>query len=621
MSCKMVLWMVPACLSLMACTSVSVKTAQQSAETLRSPSSDTSPNYCLAIRGNGENVGAHWGAMGQLIESYGMPNAMAGGSSATITQFFIDSLARNADILREQDLEKRRAIYALLMKSLPRFFEGIAVHDEKISKAIGLYLGIQKQLLTKKINTKATPAGGSASKPVVVAARVRDLSAILAENPQIAKSAVDVASELLIKYGGLINSNIIAGLKSKNIELANFYLAEARKSVDAFGKFDAVNDEGLFFREGIIDFAYFSQLLGRVADMLAGLNQDMNGDLNDYINQCHAEARGKVYSEFSKACQVKWEALITAGLNQWGGAYTSEMLMAPIGVNIPSVPMTTLVTGRALTNFRALHQEYRMGKTEGIGQFTADFDDLKIGYWASEEQIETLRDNYSENERSQKAVALPRANWLTALTTSPAEPGLARFQYFNSVLDLDSMDSSPDAEYLSAGGWSDLAPTLVLEANQDKWKCNSIVYLSRQGGDSVFAQQLFVRILALQSQLPNWQTLDRAQSLAGVPKENVKDFAQNHWHKIYNIANPESSLRQDLAAATAVKCTNWDSFDLMKGQISAMVEDAYNAPLVLNPPYETAGALFATDGSTSRILNAVDSRLRGCSSHFATDDE
>ncbi len=52
-----------------------------------------SADYCLSIRGNGELIASHWGAMASVVEKLGLPRAQAGGSSASISIFLLDSIA------------------------------------------------------------------------------------------------------------------------------------------------------------------------------------------------------------------------------------------------------------------------------------------------------------------------------------------------------------------------------------------------------------------------------------------------------------------------------------------------------------------------------------------------
>ena len=94
-------------------------------------------SYCVGVRGNGEAEPAHLGALSRMVEEYGMPKAMAGGSSATITMFFTESIRSNAKVEKEQDSEKKRKLQALMLKSMPEFMAAMT-KDAKIADGFGM---------------------------------------------------------------------------------------------------------------------------------------------------------------------------------------------------------------------------------------------------------------------------------------------------------------------------------------------------------------------------------------------------------------------------------------------------------------------------------------------------
>ncbi|MGZ3741076.1 MAG: hypothetical protein ACXVB9_16985, partial [Bdellovibrionota bacterium] len=44
-------------------------------------------NYCVGVRGNGEAQPAQPTGLSRMVEEFGMPKALSGGSSATVTMF------------------------------------------------------------------------------------------------------------------------------------------------------------------------------------------------------------------------------------------------------------------------------------------------------------------------------------------------------------------------------------------------------------------------------------------------------------------------------------------------------------------------------------------------------
>ena len=93
--------------------------------------------YCAAIRGNGELMPAHWGSFSKLVERYGLPSAMAGGSSASITMFLLESVSLNK--LAKSKIEK-----ALLIKSFEGYFETLS--QTKEGKAMLSLMSEKKKL-------------------------------------------------------------------------------------------------------------------------------------------------------------------------------------------------------------------------------------------------------------------------------------------------------------------------------------------------------------------------------------------------------------------------------------------------------------------------------------------
>jgi len=145
--------------------------------------------------------------------------------------------------------------------------------------------------------------------------------------------------------------------------------------------------------------------------------------------------------------------------------------------------------------------------------------------------------------KTSKFHAIGPASWRTALSYSPAEPGLAR------ALEL------PDGT-VSAGGWSDLHPTLVLR----NMGCDNVVYVTR-------------------TDIETGGFADGVATLLG-----MDDVTRS---KLYDL-DEESSIANSIADADAVWCTNWN--DIPASDIVAISEDSYNATLMTEDPSFTTGA-------------------------------
>ncbi|RZA02490.1 MAG: hypothetical protein EOP11_16690, partial [Proteobacteria bacterium] len=224
-------------------------------------------SYCLAIRGNGESVAAHWPAMGRMVEENGLPDATSGGSSASVSMFFLDSLAGNKSLKAIPDEPKRRKAYGLLLKSIPEFLAEMARHDRLVD-AYGFVAELKKK-------DSATVE--------------RALRAFNAET----FSSADVA-RIFQKFSPLVNSDLAKGLAQS----PEFFRGEARNAVKVFGQFDARTDKNLFVRPGLLDFKYFALILGAVADFYAG-----NGDpstvkaLADFADACAEQSYQKEWAQ------------------------------------------------------------------------------------------------------------------------------------------------------------------------------------------------------------------------------------------------------------------------------------------------------------------------------------
>jgi hypothetical protein len=78
---------------------------------------------CVGIRGNGPRLWAHFPALARTVEAFGPVSGIAGGSSATITGFLLESIQCNPLILNCGESgccsgTEQRARISLLLKSV-----------------------------------------------------------------------------------------------------------------------------------------------------------------------------------------------------------------------------------------------------------------------------------------------------------------------------------------------------------------------------------------------------------------------------------------------------------------------------------------------------------------------
>ncbi|MGB5368692.1 MAG: hypothetical protein WBN14_20695, partial [Polyangiales bacterium] len=77
---------------------------------------------CAGIRGNGQNLFAHYGALARHVEEYGAIKCAAGGSSGSITAFFVESIWASPEVHncppRRCGVRARDARMSLMLKSV-----------------------------------------------------------------------------------------------------------------------------------------------------------------------------------------------------------------------------------------------------------------------------------------------------------------------------------------------------------------------------------------------------------------------------------------------------------------------------------------------------------------------
>lgn len=531
-------------------------------------SSATSSDYCLSLRGNGELLSAHWGALATVIEKEGLPMAQAGGSSASISLFLIDSAA-SSSLAKESPKS-----VAFLLKAL----EGVAgwVQQQKEWQDFSLLLGDFKKIQNREWLKNIQDDLNLVSKEVTQKITSQDLQEIYQRIQSTLKTAQNlqiINTESLVQIQKSVQE--LATAKSpqdlqKSLHKAQFYTSELYKTYQVFGQFNAEADHNLFFRSGIVNFDGLAQQIGRIGDLLssASLKDSLWSQL---YNDCHSPLVGKIWSEMVQekpSCQGLLENVITHHFRNSQNSFADKS----IGHTIVSFPITSVLVQRAYQEAQDAQALYHQNLDPEFGKnFRLEHpEDVRFGYWGSSNDLKKIEKNLNpQDAKSERFLALNEASWSEALRLSPAEPGLSAIREF-------SFDSQ---KAYSVGGWPDLTPTLVLKA----YGCEKIIHVTRRGGESLFAQGVAKRLL----------NLDRSWDLLRTtPDSYDKNWVLNNqgdpsdltsqWAKLYNLANEKSSLRQSLGAADAILCTNWNAFDIKDG-ITGMIHDAYNSPFYVNP--------------------------------------
>ncbi len=564
-------------------------------------------NYCVGIRGNGEAVPAHWGALSRMVEENGMPKATAGGSSATVTMFFLDSLEGNPKVKTESDSERKKKIQALMIKSMPEF-TAVMTKDAKIVDAMAMlqaYRGGDPEL-----RKKAMEAFGRAGS--------------------LSPSELQKVFE---KYGALVNPELLALVMKNPVRFG----PEAQKSIQNLGAFNAVTDDTIFFRPGLVDFRGAAVVLGHMADFYAGnTDPETQAAFDAYLDDCADKAYRKEWSDVDSGCRQRFQKIAADYLR--GGKFQYKALFNKVGTNMDALPTTSVIQGKGLQQYMQKKKEYENGTARGLADFSVDFErDMRFGYWGKQELVsrtdrglERFREQGDLKAKSFKS--LGHGNWFEVLSTSPAEPGIANAQPIPQnttreqvIAELKKPMSkrwqglSYRRDAISTGGWSDLHPTQVLKAQG----CSPVVYLTRQAkyGDSKFGQQIFIRLTGSKKDIPFWDHVGDASPPGWCPDRIRAEHADpakvnaTPWSRISNLCNPQSAFRRALESADVVHCTNWDAAenDVFKGQMRSLVKDAYESP-----------SIPATDAGRACKLNRQPSSsdprgLHGCIPYPAAD--
>lgn len=559
-------------------------------------------DYCLAVRGNGELAPAHWGGFARLVERMGLPKAMSGGSSGSVSLFLFDSVAANPILgAKDSDTEKTRA--SLLVKSFESYLETVALRPEW-------------QSALKTANDLQVKGGGQGQDfstwiQTLFAQDPTKLIQLLLENRAQIESSLAFAIEM-----GLLNEETFAPLYQGLNELASpsspathalamgrvkFFAGEAVNAITLLGKFNAETDANLFFRSGIVNFRKLGATIGKAANFYAGKEWPANltKKANVFFDRCSALAAGRTWNDMRKSdptCDIDFKAMVqeyeTLGLPKKAKSRELDL----IGSSIATFPSTSVLTGKSYQDAKLAISNYSQALDPNFGaRFTkmvTDRNELKFGYWGDSKDLARIQKNlstafqdskgrkfdFSKDEKSRRFMSLGQAPWLEALRTSPAEPGLAAFQEI----------STPAGPAISAGGWSDLHPAALLKA----YGCETTVYLTRRGGESMFAQGVAKRLLGIEE--VSWSQLSTADAVkaANVVRNNqgTPNAAPSIWNSLYNLANPDSSYNTALKIFDAVICTDWNKFNVQDpGAVPAMIDESYHSPLaILNTKSELA---------------------------------
>lgn len=492
---------------------------------------------CAGVRGNGQKIPAHFAGLARVVEHYGPLHAISGGSSGSITSFLTESMHMNPliDDCGGEDCTnaQERARLGLLLKSFQGYIEFLGQTDEAVA--------IQAVL------------------PIVARVQEAGLETVLQEDPEGATAALlNVLEQDDIRE--LVNPELLGLLR--NSPNPEYHAQDIIGAIQGFGSFSA-DDPKILVRPGPLSFAAVADDLGTAGSFYAGYSDAFpTARFDAWLSNCAEAGAGKTWTEVralpagESTCGVEFYTMLGEYRAAFEASGEPSRVDDLVGGYMPALVSTSVITGDGIAAWQSAMDQYFGGEDPTLD---VSFDDVRFGYWGDPESLEALDKSERTDLKSQKALGLPQATWREALSLSPAEPGLAR------ALEID------DA-HVSAGGWSDLSPVLVLK----EIGCDKVVYVTRTDGPANFARGV--------------------ASLLGMGA--AEDAA------IFDVEDPNSSLSQSIAEADAVLCTNWNNLSDL--DFEGVGADAYNAELVSTDDY-------FVEGSNAYSNTTADNGKVGCS--------
>lgn len=467
------------------------------------------PKVCAAVRGNGNLVMAHYGALGHYHEYYPIFDGFAGGSSASMTAFIYESMRLNPVLTSCGGAActpvEARLRMSFLLKSVLGYVEAFQNADDvQALMSLGSIIDKLKNIFSQD-----------------------NFSELLETKPS--KVANDILKVLTSSdLNGIINPTLISPLR--NLKNLPFHIMELRDNVNKFGLWEAA-DERIFLFPGFFNWQNFAQSIGRVADFYAGYHDFFPRErLDQLLTACAERLRGKLWEENviladGRSCQGEMVELIKQYRSEMQqNSVKSLRIDEPIGKGMLSLVSTSVITGESLEAYKTAKNNYEWGRSFDL---KFHFSDVLAGYFGPKEALDRIASNPQgyPDLRTEKFVPLGSLPWRLILTTSPAEPSLSEMQPLPAVAEY--------SEIYSAGGWVDLSPTLALR----NAGCTTVVYFTRHV--SLSAGPAFAGSII--------------KLLGATPEE------QNSLIDPDPEREPPSSFSLATAEADAVWCTDWDT--------------------------------------------------------------
>ncbi len=383
---------------------------------------------CAGVRGNGQNLFAHYGVLARQVEEYGAVTCAAGGSSGSITVFILESIWANPS----------------LHQCRPDRPCGPRARDARMSLMLKSFIGLSEAGLFEDAATISALLQGISDQQI--------LERMQGPNPL---DGVDALIRLLRDLGPLINPEVIALLATSPDPV--FHATDIIEGLQQGVQF-IVDDPRVFLRTSVLDFNEVADLFGLYGSFYAGYGP-INQDLFDrWLRRCARAGLGLTWEEVAELPGPRGrtcgETLVFL-FNEYRERVAQEggrsRINDDVGAYLPVFGVTGVITGRSI----GIWQEARNAWLAATPiPFEPDFDDIGVGYWGQARELRVmdrrLRRRFNDLG-SMQFVPIGEATWREVLAASPAEPG------FSPAIPLP-------AGVLSVGGWADPLRILPLEA-------------------------------------------------------------------------------------------------------------------------------------------------------------
>ncbi|MEM7282285.1 MAG: hypothetical protein AAF438_11725 [Pseudomonadota bacterium] len=404
-------------------------------------------SICAGIRGNGQNLFAHYGALARHVEEYGAITCAAGGSSGSITAFFMESMWANplthtcgGSPCRPLERDAR---YALMLKSVVGLTDSGLFEDADTVGA--LLAGVSQGNILELLNGPLPQEG------------------------------VDAFIRLLRDLGPLINQEAIELLLTSPDPVFH-----AKDIIDGLQKGIQfiVDDPRVFLRTSVVNFDQFATLLGVYGSFYAGYGPRDRRNFKRWLRRCANRSVGLTWVETARLSGANGATCgenLTDLFNEYRERFAEQggrnRADDRVGRYFPVFGVTGVLKGRAIKQW----EEARAAWINATPiPFEPNFDDIGVGYWGKQSELRRMKRRLNRKFKdlvSRQFTPLGSASWREVLSSSPAEPG------FSPAVPLSS-------GFVSVGGWADplrVQPLFVLTEE-------SVVAINRLGGVGGFTE-------------------------------------------------------------------------------------------------------------------------------------